>query len=109
MQAGTSRATLAAAAAAAFAGGAVMSLQSRMNGELSTSFKAPLDAAMWSFGSGAVLLSLLLLAAPGVRAAVGDLPAAIRDGRLRVVAVPRRPRRRRVRRRARPTPSRWPE
>ena len=70
MQAGTSRATLAAAAAAAFAGGAVMSLQSRINGELSTGFKAPLDAAMWSFGSGAVLLSLLLLAAPGVRAAV---------------------------------------
>ena len=83
MQAGTSWATLAAAAAAAFVGGAVMSLQARMNGELSTGFRAPLDAAMWSFGSGAVLLSLLLLAAPGVRAAVGDLPAALRDGRLR--------------------------
>jgi bacterial/archaeal transporter family-2 protein len=82
MQAGTSRATLAAAAAAAFAGGAVMSLQSRINGELSTGFAAPLDAAMWSFGSGAVLLSLLLLAAPGVRAAVRDLPDALRDGRL---------------------------
>ena len=64
MQAGTSRAALVGASAAAFAGGAVMSVQSRVNGELSTGFKAPLDAALWSFGSGALLLTLLLLLTP---------------------------------------------
>jgi transporter family-2 protein len=83
MQPGTSRAALVGAAAAAFAGGAVLSVQSRVNGELSTRFKAPLDAALWSFGSGAVLLTLLLLVVPRVRGAVRSLPGALREGRLR--------------------------
>lgn len=83
MQAGTSRAALVGASAAAFAGGAVMSVQSRVNGELSTGFKAPLDAALWSFGSGALLLTLLLLLTPRVRGAVRSLPEQLREGRLR--------------------------
>ena len=64
-------------------GGALTSVQARLNGELSVSFGAPLDAALWNFGSGWLVLTLLLLAVPGVRRALVRLPGALRAGEIR--------------------------
>lgn len=74
---------LATAAAAALVGGGLLSVQSRLNGELSVRFRAPMDAALWSFGSGWVLLTLVLVAVPGVRRALIGLPDALRGNRIR--------------------------
>ena len=73
-----------------------MSVQSRVNGELETGFKAPLDAALWSFGSGWLPLTLVLLLAPRVRGAVRSLPERCARA-VALVAVPRRDRRRGLR------------
>lgn len=70
------------ALAAAAAGGVLITVQSRMNGELSRTIEAPIQAAVYSFGSGLLLLCLLVLL-PRVRTAVGRVREALRDGRLR--------------------------
>lgn len=67
----------------AFACGALLALQSRLNGTLSEHSGRPIMAALWSFGSGLVILTVLLATMPRVRAAALDIPAAVRDGRLR--------------------------
>lgn len=67
---------------AAGLGGVLVTLQSRMNGELSRAIEAPIQAAVYSFGSGLALLSLLLLA-PRVRDGVRRIRDALRAGRLR--------------------------
>lgn len=71
-----------AAVAAAAAGGVLVSVQSRMNGEWSAITGQPIEAALWSFGSGLVLLTGLLLV-PGVRRGVGRIRDALAGGRLR--------------------------
>lgn len=63
-------------------GGMLTTLQARMNGELSAVIEAPIQAAVYSFGSGLALLALLALT-PRVRAGIGRIAAALRDGRLR--------------------------
>ncbi|WP_018154881.1 DMT family transporter [Demetria terragena] len=67
----------------AFACGALLALQSRINGTLSEQSGRPIMAALWSFGSGLVILTVLLFLMPRVRASVRDIPTAVRDGRLR--------------------------
>lgn len=71
------------AVVAALLGGSLTSVQSRLNGQLSVSWSSALDAALWSFGSGLVLLTVLLLAIPRVRAALREVLAALAAGRLR--------------------------
>ncbi|MEX1908168.1 DMT family transporter [Janibacter sp. Y6] len=63
-------------------GGLLTTLQARMNGEISATIGAPVQAALWSFGSGLALLLLLALL-PAVRAGIGRIAAALRAGRLR--------------------------
>ncbi|HET8598692.1 MAG TPA: DMT family transporter [Segeticoccus sp.] len=71
------------AALATLVGGALLSVQSQLNGQLSLSWGAPTDAALWSFSSGLVVLTALLLAVPGARRALLSLPGAVRRGELR--------------------------
>ena len=67
----------------AFVGGWGMSAQSRMNGEVSSVLGAPAQAAVWSFGSGLVLLGLATLLSARVRRGIGRIAAALREERLR--------------------------
>jgi transporter family-2 protein len=67
---------------AACLGGFLVTGQSRMNGELSRTIEAPIQAAVYSFGSGLVLLTLLVVL-PQVRAGARLIIEALREGRLR--------------------------
>lgn len=71
------------AVAAAVGSGALISVQGRMNGELSTRWHLPLEAAVWSFGSGFLVLCLLLALLPRMRAGLGSLRSALRAGQIR--------------------------
>lgn len=68
---------------ATFAVGLMMALQSRINGELAASLGNGLQAAVISFGSGFVLLSVMAAAIRSVRGGLRRLPDAVRDGQLR--------------------------
>ncbi|MEO7235528.1 MAG: DMT family transporter, partial [Lapillicoccus sp.] len=63
--------------------GAFLAVQARMNGELATAFGHGLDAAIWSFGSGLVVLCLMLLVSPSMRQGFRSLREALRARRLR--------------------------
>jgi bacterial/archaeal transporter family-2 protein len=62
----------------AFAGGAVFALQTRVNGELGDRAGSPFWAALVSFGSGLIVLAVVVAAVPRLRA------AAARAGRHRL-------------------------
>jgi transporter family-2 protein len=64
-------------------GGVLLSVQGRMNGELATVTGEPVEAAMWSFGTGLVVLTVLVLTVPAVRSGLGKIVSAVRDGSLR--------------------------
>ncbi|MBK8755679.1 MAG: DMT family transporter [Actinomycetales bacterium] len=64
--------------------GALSAGQSRMNGELSARLHEPLYAALWSFGSGWVVLTVVLLASRRTRAGLRALTATVRAGRMPV-------------------------
>lgn len=82
--AGTRRRDAAAtAAAAALVVGALTALQSRLNGELSAVTGNGIEAAVVSFGSGWLLLTVLLLASRPVRSGVGQVVTAVRQRQLR--------------------------
>ena len=51
----------------AFTVGALTALQSRVNGELASVTQSGLQAAIVSFGTGWILLTVILLASPSVR------------------------------------------
>lgn len=68
---------------ATFAVGLMMALQSRINGELAATLGNGLQAAVISFGSGFVLLSVMALTIRSVREGLRRLPGAVRDGDLR--------------------------
>jgi transporter family-2 protein len=57
----------------AFVAGAFLSVQSRMNGELATVFGHGLNAALWSFVTGTVVLSLALLVSRRMRCGLRQL------------------------------------
>jgi len=64
-------------------GGALASLQSRMNGELSHRLGEPVEAALWSFGSGLIVVTVLAAVMPRLRAGVRQVWAGVRLGRIR--------------------------
>lgn len=70
------------AGAGAVLAGILISLQSRMNGEISAVTGQPAQAALWSFGSG-LLVMTALLAAPSARAGLSRIRRALRLGWLR--------------------------
>lgn len=53
-----------------------------MNGELSARLHEPLYAALWSFGSGWVVLTIVLLSSRRTQAGLRTLASAVRDGRM---------------------------
>ncbi|KNX39451.1 hypothetical protein VV01_13050 [Luteipulveratus halotolerans] len=63
--------------------GSLLSVQSRMNGVISEHSGRPVEAALWSFGSGLVVLTLMVLLVPRIRRALAEIPKALRDNRLR--------------------------
>lgn len=54
-----------------------------MNGGLATLWSSPQQASLYSFGSGLILLTVIVLVSPRVRRAVGRILAALRRGSLR--------------------------
>jgi len=71
------------AAATALGVGALTALQSRVNGELASVTKSGLQAAIVSFGTGWILLTVILLSSPGVRRGLASMRASLRAGSLR--------------------------
>ena len=67
----------------AIAVGALSAVQSRMNGELSHHLGNSLEAAVWSLGSGTVVLIGVLLARTSIRHGLHQIAEALRDGSLR--------------------------
>lgn len=63
--------------------GAFLAVQARMNGELAVAFGHGLDAALWSFGSGLLILCVLLALSPSMRAGFRSVREALRTRRLR--------------------------
>ncbi|MCH8612237.1 DMT family transporter [Arsenicicoccus dermatophilus] len=78
------RPVVALSAAAALLVGALASVQSRANAELAGTFGSAVDAALWSFGSGWVLLLLAVLTRPGVREGLRRVAQGVRAGRMRL-------------------------
>lgn len=62
--------------------GVAASVQARINGELATRLGNSTQAAAISFGVGLLLLSLLILLVPTMRAGLRRIPAALRTGEL---------------------------
>lgn len=71
-------------ALAMFAAGGLLAGQSRMNGELASHLGHGLDAALWSFGSGLVVLTILVIASASVRAGFTQLREALRRREIRL-------------------------
>lgn len=68
--------------AAAVVVGMLTAVQSRINGELSHVLDHPVEAAVVSFGSGLVIVTVLVLASPRIRDGLRRMAAALREGRL---------------------------
>lgn len=68
--------------AASFAVGALTAVQARINGQLAVELGNGLQAAVWSFGSGLVVLAVLAVVVPSIRAGVARIPRAVRSGDL---------------------------
>ena len=69
-------------------GGGAVALQARVNTELHHHVDGSVQAALISFGTGWLLLTLMLIFSPSIRAGVRAMPAAVRDARLAWWAVP---------------------
>lgn len=81
----STRSTIAArplALAAVVVSGALLAVQSRMNGAISEHTSQPLIAALWSFASGLVVLCLAVFFVPRVRRGVAGIGRALRERRL---------------------------
>lgn len=63
--------------------GALMAMQSRINGQLGAELGDGFTAAAVSFGSGLVIMTVLLLVSARGRGGVGRVVGAVRTGRLR--------------------------
>lgn len=68
---------------ASFGVGALSAVQARVNGQLAIVLDNGLEAAVYSFGSGLVILAVIVLMVPSIRAGVARVPRAIRAGELR--------------------------
>jgi transporter family-2 protein len=69
--------------AASFFVGTLTAVQARINGQLSVELGNGLEAAVYSFGSGLVVLTLIVALVPSIRAGVVRIPRAVRSGDLR--------------------------
>ncbi|MGA5301596.1 DMT family transporter [Nucisporomicrobium flavum] len=65
--------------------GVALAVQSRINGELAVRLDDPIGAALISFGSGLLVLIVLVPALPSGRAGLRSLRAGLRDRRIRVL------------------------
>ena len=63
---------------AAFVVGLLNALQSRMNGGLATEWGSPVMAGVWSFGTGLIALTVLVLVRPSLRLGVLEVGRALR-------------------------------
>lgn len=70
-------------AALTFLAGAALAAQARMNGELAVRWGYGLDAAVWSFGSGLVALTVVLAFSPRMRQGFGSLQKALHTNEIR--------------------------
>lgn len=73
---------VALSALAALVCGAGSAVQARANGALATAFGAPVEASLWSFGSGWLVLVVGLVALPRARAGLRRVVAAVRAAHL---------------------------
>ncbi len=62
--------------------GIMISMQSRVNGELSHRMNNGLEAALISFGSGLILITLVALFIPGIKMGARQLRQSVRSGLL---------------------------
>ena len=69
-------------AVATLGSGAFLAAQARMNGELSRVWGHGLDAALWSFGSGLAVMTVLALLSRSVRAGAHRLRAGVRANEI---------------------------
>jgi bacterial/archaeal transporter family-2 protein len=69
-------------------GGLVPALQARVNGELSGHVGTGIEAALISFGTGFVLLTIGLVISRPMREGLRRIPVAVREGRLAWWAIP---------------------
>ena len=70
-------------AVSSFVVGALTAIQARVNGQLGSTMGNSLEAAVVSFGSGLLVLLVVVAFAPKVRQGLGKLPAALRNGTLK--------------------------
>lgn len=63
--------------------GLLSAIQSRMNGGLAALWGSPQQAALYSFGSGFVILCIIAIASPAVRGGLAQGWQALRSGSLR--------------------------
>jgi len=70
---------VALATAVAFVSGMLAAMQSRINGQLSLELHDGFVAALVSFGSGLLILSVAMLVSGGARRGIGRVVAAVRD------------------------------
>jgi transporter family-2 protein len=63
--------------------GTLTAIQSRMNGELSIKMNNGIEAAVYSFGSGFIVMILVVLLSRKVRSGLAAVPVAIRNGGIR--------------------------
>lgn len=68
---------------AAFAVGLLNAIQSRMNGGLAAEWGSPVIAAVWSFGTGLIALSVAVAVMPSVRRGLREVIVALRTSRLK--------------------------
>jgi len=69
--------------AAAFTVGVLVALQARINGQLSADLNNGLQAAVISFGSGLIILTIMVLFLPKMRRGFLELRSALRTGQIR--------------------------
>jgi transporter family-2 protein len=69
-------------------GGLVPAVQARVNGELSGHVGTGIEAALISFGTGFLLLTIGLIVSRQMRDGLRRIPAAVREGRLAWWALP---------------------
>jgi transporter family-2 protein len=69
--------------ALAVLGGTMLSIQSRINGELAARVHSGILAAVISFGSGLIILTFAVALAPAGRSGLRLVQSALRDGKLR--------------------------
>jgi transporter family-2 protein len=67
----------------ALIGGTMMTVQSRINGQLAVKLDDGFTAALVSFGLGLVIIAVVAAVSPGTRRGIREIPGAIRRGEIR--------------------------